>query len=166
MTQTRTFAKIVLQDLYLLYPHKTREIIGNTVPLPYFPKSEITDNQYSLKFKDWKRFIQIYLSNVKEFLYTGKKFYIPQRLGVFQIRKLKYRGNSYSHYRKTGEWKKMNNDHMRGYIPILRWDRRYRDNCALKFKRIWVARFTDTVWDDLMGRINNKLSLINTFING
>lgn len=157
--------RITLKDLYLLYPYKTRDINSTTVPKPYFPKDQITDHEYSLKFKEWKKCIQCLLNNTEEYLHTGKKFRVPCRLGVFQIRKAKHRGLSYAHYRKTGEWVKLNTEYLKNYRPLFKWDKKRRDDCMARFRRIWVAGLTDSGWDKLMNKLNKNFSLINTFID-
>lgn len=157
--------KITLQDIYLLYPYKTRKIVGKTVPVPYFPKSEITEHEYSKEYKEWKRCIEILLKNLRLYLLTGMKYRIPNRMGNLQIRKCKSAGLSFAHYRKTGEWKKMDNRQWKGYRPLLKWDRNAPDGTALKFKRAWAFDFTDTAWGEVMSILNKDFSYINRFID-
>lgn len=157
--------RIVLDDLYLMYPHKTRDIHSKTVPFPYFPKDQITNNKYSLTAKEWKEVIHAYLRNMELYLHTGKKFKLGARMGNIQIRKAKHSGKSYVAYRETGIWKKMNNEHVKGYRPLLKWDVNKIDDCPLKFKRIWTIRFTKSPWKRLMAKIESNFSMINTFID-
>lgn len=80
---------IVLPDIYLKYPYKTYDVTSSTIPYPYFPKEEITNEELTLSYKEWMELIQDYFALVRTEMASGKTFDIPNKLG--HIAPIKYR---------------------------------------------------------------------------
>ena len=170
MTQMKTLntsQRVTLRELYLGYEFKYRDIESSTVPIPYFPKSEITETKYSLTFKQWKKIILIYFKHIVMYLITtGSRFKIPSRLGIFQMKK--YRTKNSPDWAKTrvvyGTTRvkpiMFKNTHTQGYKPIIVWLRQGQNG---KFKYKWYWRFTLTKksWKKVSDTIFNKLTTIN-----
>jgi hypothetical protein len=161
--------RVTLRELYLGYSLKTRDIESKTIPVPYFPKSEITTHKHSLTYKEWKRIILIYFKHLVFYLMeTGFSYKIPSRLGLLQIRK--YKSKKIPDWGKTKEvygttkvkpiyYK---NTHTSGYRPIIKW---YRSGQEAKFKYKWYWRFnfTPKSWSTVSKAIFSKLTLINKY---
>lgn len=134
-----------LPDIYLYYKYKTRNQIGNTVPLPYFPKSEITDHKFSLTYPEWRRIITIYTKILTEELFNGFSVEMPNKLGTLSLVKVKTssvdykRTNKYIGNQKGKEDKEFifhDNLITAGYRLILKWQRRR----AMDYTNIWKFR--------------------------
>lgn len=168
--------KITLKDMYLQYPYKTRPIEGNTVPIPYFPKDQITDTKHTVGYKEWRNILNAYLLMVQDYIATGKEFKIPHDMGELRMMKHKPRRNKPIDFHKTklkygdinktlpeGQKKKVyhTNKHTRGYAPFIKWTRR---NNKLKHKWLWRFKYSKTAWKRLSDKINSDISLINKYI--
>lgn len=159
--------RITLRDIYLGYSYKFRDIESKTIPIPYFPKDQITQHTHSLTYKEWKKIIQIYLKHLVLYLLTtGFKFKIPSRLGILQLKK--YKSKSTPDWGKTREVYghtnvkpiMFKNTHTQGYKPIIKW---YREgqNAKFKFKWYWRFNFTKKVWKTISTEIFSKLNTMN-----
>jgi len=143
--------KKTLADLYLNYPDK--KYIEGTIPRPYFPKTECTNNKYSLNYKQWSEIVYCYFFYVKEFLFSGNIFTIPNMLGTLQFKK--YRSNSKINWKETKLQEKriyFKNLKTSGYTAVLKWKKnkqgfstagfwRVRPNAT--FKKEWFNHFQD-----------------------
>ena len=78
---------ITLKDIYLKYRYKWYDINSNTVPNPYFPKSEISDHKYKLSKKEWLVVINTYIDILIEDFINGYDYQIPLGLGNLLIKK-------------------------------------------------------------------------------
>jgi len=164
--------KITLKHLYLHYPHKTYDIHSNTVPVPYFPKKEISGHRWKLTYKDWKRIMGVYLKNLTKLLLSGKRTGIPSGLGDFQLRKYKpvhRRINFKATKEKYGEVNKSlpkgkkkiiyhNNRHTQGYCPIFQW---YRFNKRFAHKWTWRFKPSRLFMAEVSDRLIKKPHYIN-----
>lgn len=169
MKTLNTSKRVTLRELYLGYPYKYRDITSSTVPIPYFPKEEITEHKYSLTFKEWKRIIKIYLKHVVIYLLTGFKYKLSSRLGFLQMRKAKSKkipdwGKTRKRYGTTKGVKPLyhKNIHTQGYRPIIKW---YREgqNAKFKYKWYWRFNFLDKQWKWISDQIFNNLTIMNKF---
>jgi nucleoid DNA-binding protein len=157
--------RITLKEIYLKYPHKTRNLKGNTVELPYFPSSEITDNEYTLSYKEWKKVIKILLDCYKDILISGDSLLLPHSLGRMSIKKYKPKNPriDFGHYIKTGEKLYHTNTHTDGYCPILYWNYRYNTHAKFKYKRHWRVNFVESFWSIISNKIQEDSSLIYNY---
>lgn len=75
-----------LYDFYTFYSYKPfpKE---NTIPRPYYNKSEYTNNKFTLPMVEWKTIIEIYLNNLEEYLLNGNSFQIPNNIGQLKLYK-------------------------------------------------------------------------------
>ncbi len=78
---------ITLKDFYKFYPHKC-VLNPNTVPNPYFPKTERDcTSKHSLTYAQWSEIIAVYLEELMEYLLKGFRFAMPEFLGALEITK-------------------------------------------------------------------------------
>jgi hypothetical protein len=162
--------KIGFKELYLEYPDKTYDVTSSTVPCPYFPKDQLTDNKYSLTYGEWKKIVVCYFKYVLQYLLTGKPFNIPGRLGIFQLKKYKPKRKPVDWKRtneKYGEWNAENkekkfvyhtNRHTQGYQPLIKW---YRSECKFPFQWHWRFKWSDGVRKYISKEIDKDITIIN-----
>lgn len=155
---------ITLPDIYLKYPHKCQEIYGNTVPIPYVPKQEITCNhKYSIEYKLWKKVISCYFKHVITYLLQGDIFVIPTRLGRLQIKKYRYSKGFLKFIRKKGEKtiiKRVKNIHTDNQVAEIRW---YKPNAYLQYKNYFKFRATHAFKKRLKEYIFKDFNNINKY---
>jgi nucleoid DNA-binding protein len=119
-------------QIWLDYPYKKYPSNSNTIPLPYFPKTEITDTEYSLEKHEWHEIMDTYFDIVEDYLIQGNLFVIPKGLGSLKIYKTPNKRTSdipaYRNKLKSIEETKERVFH-NAYSPFLKWDRRlYRND--------------------------------------
>lgn len=167
---------ITLRHLYLMYDYKWYDIYSSTVPVPYFPKSEISDHVYKLSFKEWKRIIVSYLKYLLLYLLAGSLFKIPSQLGRLCFRKKKSNGRRVDIGRTTREFGEINrtlpkekrkfayfnNHHTAGYTPYIKW---LRDTEKLKYKWHWRFNISKRMWKKISNEIMKNPSIMNKFSN-
>jgi hypothetical protein len=178
MSNTKTKDKvtsITLKNIYLEYPYKTRPVLGNTVPIPYFPKEEITNHKYTISYKEWKNVLIVYFKYIVKYLLTGASYKLPGRLGEFELRRyIPSSKNRKINWKKTnelyGEWNKNNPDdrkriyhanmHTEKYCPFLVW---VRHGSEYNFAQRWLWRFklSKRMWSYISNEILEDSSLIN-----
>jgi nucleoid DNA-binding protein len=157
--------RVTLKEIYLKYPHKWRNLKSNTIELPYFPASEITNNEYTLSYQDWKKVINSLLECYKEVLVSGNTLLLPHALGRLNIKKYRPKNPrlDFAHYAKTGEKIYHSNLHTDGYCPILYWNYRHNTHAKFKYKRHWSVTFVDTFWNNVSKMIQEDSSIIYNF---
>jgi hypothetical protein len=147
MTRINTYRdrweRVTLQEMYIKYPYKWKDINSATVPLPYFPAKDITDTEYSMSYKQWKTLVNLYFKLVIEYMQEGLAYDLPQNLGNLHVKKVKGSGidwdatkKKYGSQKGQKEIKKvyMDNTYTDGYYPIVKW---YRLDKLLKYKWLW-----------------------------
>ena len=148
--------------MYLDYPYKWKDLTSNTVQLPYFPNSEVTEHEFSLAYNEWMKVVKVLLEEYIETLISGEPLILPHGLGRLTLFKYKRKGSAidWGHFRKTGEKIYHNNIHTDGYAPILIWNYRVQTKAKFKFKRHWSCRFVDTIWKNISKRIMEDYTII------
>lgn len=160
--------RITLSDFYLKYPYKYYDVHSNTVPVPYFPKEEITEHKHTLTMAQWKKIILVYFKYVFRYLLTGNRFKLGNNLGYFQIRKYKPKPSDnidYKILRETGKLVPYKNAHTSGYKPLIKWDRSYNDGVKLKYKNHWNFKLTRSKWKEISAFLFKNPLAINRFNN-
>ena len=140
-----------LKDIYLMYPHRTYDVSSSTVPRPYFPASEISDDANALPYKEWKLIIRTYFKYLLKYLIAGRDYKLGSRLGELHLRKYKPKKKRGIDFNKTKEkYGEINktlpkgqkkvvyhmNHHTGGYHPFIKWDRTFT-----RFMFQWHWRF-------------------------
>lgn len=153
---------IVLPDIYLKYPHKTYDVTSSTVPYPYFPKEEITDNELSLTYKEWRAIIDDYFTLVRSEMAHGKTFDIPNNLG--HIAPVKYRRKGIN---KSIDWLatnkagsvryRKNSDIFSRWATSFMW-RKWE---KFKFKVIWKLKVSKLTFREMGQAIRKDPSILN-----
>jgi nucleoid DNA-binding protein len=135
------------KDFFLQWPYKCA-YQGNTIPRPYFSKTEVNCNhKHSLTYNEWNEIITVYLDCLMDYIVKGNKFEIPNMLGYFEMCKWKRKfakPTGTPEKNEDGTMKKRYNSartmlQSLGYSPILKW-RRSAKLCKLKFKSIWAVK--------------------------
>lgn len=160
---------IGLREMFKDYPYPCWDfdlLDKGIVPVPYVPKERVICNhEYSLEYKEWKEIVDTLVDYLSKYLFTGKKLYLPHRLGVLYIEKFKARNRKlvdYAIWRKTGEVKFRNFPETQYYSPALRWDK-FVSASRFKFSSHWMVRFLPKPTKQLAQLLNKDFSLINRF---
>ena len=158
-----------IRNIYLHYRYKWYDVNSKTVPVPYFPKDQISEHEYKLKCTDWNNVLRIYFKEVIEELIAGKIVYMG-KLGALILLKRKSIAKENKHkikqeYHKS-ETKEVvkyyyTNLHTGGYSPYIKWIRNQRSGCLLKHKEYYKFNFLDTVWEVVSKRFHKEPHLIN-----
>lgn len=126
---------ISLKQFYLFYPHKCVSN-PNTVPNPYFPKTEMDcTNKHSLNYAQWMEIMEVYLEELMDYLLTGLRFSMPQMLGSLEIIKSKTNGIRYMFTNSVDGCDRRIEKDILTYRPILKW---YKDHKTAKFPDPWI----------------------------
>jgi len=161
-----------MKELYLQYEYKTYDIHSKSVPVPYFPKHEITDHNFTLTYKEWRRIVMCYIKHLLAYLIEGHLFKIPVQLGTWQLLKRKCRRRRvdivntikrFGEINKTLEPGKkklvyFNNHHTGGHTPYFKWLRREE---KLKYKWHWRFNLCNLNWTIISGRMLKDAAYIN-----
>ena len=115
-TKTPVKKYISLIELYLHYRYKWYNINSNTIPIPYFPKTEISEHKYKLSKQEWVKIIYAYVDLLIELIIQGETIQLPLGLGYLQMikRKVKYD-------RLEGDYARFIMDRLDGYSPKVTW---------------------------------------------
>lgn len=111
-----------LLDLYKFYRYKTYNIDSSTVPIPYFPKSEISTHPYALTYKKWREVVNVYIEVVLEELTNGFDYKIPHGMGnlfLYKVPLTVVNGEI-----RNPKYTKIINKYLDGWIIKLRWNKR------------------------------------------
>ncbi len=168
--------RITLKELYLQYEYKAYDIHSKSVPVPYFPKTEITDHKFTLTYKEWRKIIMTYIKYCILYLIDGNLFKIPDQLGTWRLLKRKCKKRRvdlpttikrFGEINKTlpkGFKKKVyfHNHHTRGYTPYLKWLRREE---RLKYKWHWRFNLSRSNWSTISNKLLKDASYINKLIS-
>lgn len=147
-----------LRYFYLKYPYKCRELVGNTVPLPYFSKEEIDcDNKYSLTYHEYKDIILITSKHICDYLASGESYKLPFEMGTIRLEKVKGGGVDWTKSEK-GKIKKYKNLHLGKYRFLTRWLRKRE---RLQYKWIWRVRLTKKAWKYIQDKFEREPRLFN-----
>lgn len=157
--------RVTMYDIYLRYPHKWKDVHSNTVPKPYFPNEEITNNRFSLSYKEWRNIMNELVKEYADLLLSGKKLDPKKAMGYFQLHRYKpARPNlDFKHYRETGEKRYEKNPHTDGFCPLIVWNRSYKTKAKLKYKSYWKISFTDMIWKIISRRLLKDGNYIYNF---
>lgn len=107
-----------LTDLYLFYRYKPYPK-NNTIPKPYYPKSEYTNHQFSLSLPEWRKIVLTYFNNINLLLLNNKSFQPNFLIGTFSLHKYKKK-NVYQRYNINSETLKYS---WKNTCPFLHWDK-------------------------------------------
>jgi hypothetical protein len=144
-TQTsRYFA--TLKHVYLGYRYKYYDVSSNTVPIPYFSKSEISEHEYKLTYSQWKKIIVCYLKNIYLYILDGNDFKIPAQLGVWSLVKTKRIAVNRMESVKQKKAVAGKNLHTYGYKPKLLW---LSSKADFKFKSYYYFNFVKPIFSKL-----------------
>lgn len=113
------------RDLYLKYKYKKYPDNPNTVPNPYFPKSEHTNSEYSLTQSSWKEIINCYMDILGDYIIQGNSYIAPHNMGTFKMQK--YKNNNAKEKKEKYKYDDTDEDYVYSeYRLILRWLREKR----------------------------------------
>lgn len=149
-----------LQEIYLEYTYKTRDLDSNTIPRYYFPKSEITDHKYSLTYKEWSDVLKVLFKNILLYLLTGKKYKLPHRMGEIFLAKIKGGGIDWIKSKKLKKAVFHKNLHTNGFRPKVIWDRK-KGKCIFKNRWLWKFNLTKSAWRIISQAIENNFNIMN-----
>lgn len=164
---------ITLHELYLLYPHKWRDLTSNTVALPYFAKDEISEHEYKMSYQEWKKALKCYYKHVMEYMIEGNVYKLPYNLGYFRLKKIRQPVASYVRWKKEIEsGKRTVEDGLMttlipetgGYFPYLHWDRTNRSGVYFKFKSLYKVRIMPKTYFKLWNRIVKDRSILYNLV--
>lgn len=128
-----------LKDFYLFYPHKCISN-PNTVPNPYFPKTELDcNNKHTLTYAQWMEIMVVYLEELMNYLLKGLRFTMPSMLGDLEVIKSKTNGIRYMFTKSGDECSRRVEKDMLGYRPLLKW---YKDHKVAKLPDPWIWKLT------------------------
>lgn len=134
MTESTNKAKrsdnkyITLKDIYLHYRYKWYDVNSNTVPNPYFPKSDISEHKYKLSKKEWLVIINTFIDILIEDFVNGYDYQIPLGMGNLQLKK-----TLIARDRTESPYNEFIVSHCDGYFPKLIWAK-HMGNEKVKFK--------------------------------
>ena len=141
--------------IYLDYPYKTKNLESNTVELPYFPKSEMSDHKYKMSYGEWRDLSKIYLNVLFEYLLTGNSFKIPNGMGIFRLMKYRSKGSRKTiNWKETKErWRKLRPEEKRipiyfpktnphRYRPVFMWIRNHKLGTGFRRRFFWKFRLS------------------------
>jgi hypothetical protein len=117
---------ITLKNFYLHYPHKCVPN-PNTIPNPYFPKTEMDcEHKHSLSYAQWSEIVEVILEEVMNYLLRGFNFILPEKLGEWAIVKMKNKEFRYM-FSKDGDTcnRRLERD-MNPYKPFLKWKKWFK----------------------------------------
>jgi hypothetical protein len=163
---------ITVSDIYLHHPDKTYDINSSTVPKPYFPASEISDNPNALTYQQFRQIADCYLKHTVDHIKTGRSFEIPAKLGTLQLRKYKKKKSPidfkstkevYGEVNETlpaGEKKliRFKNRHTNRRIPVIKWYRKHR---KFAFQWHWRIRLSKYAWKQISKELRSNAAAIN-----
>jgi nucleoid DNA-binding protein len=151
---------ISLKDFYLHYPHKCVPN-PNTVPSPYFPKTEMDcENKYSLSSSQWIEIIEVYLEELMKYLLKGNSFNMPLMLGTLNIVKTKAKEIRYMFTRSKDSCERRVEKNINKYKPILKWTRNYS---TTKLPDPWIWKLTllkESKFSHMLNKVFDKSPLI------
>lgn len=133
--------KITKKDFYLLYPYKCA-YKNNTIPRPYFSKTEVDcNNKHSLEYNEWAEIVDVLLEELQQYILEGNKYELPEMLGFLEIVKHVYKNPRYGFITENGEVKRIifKSTRTSNYSPLLKW-RRPRLTCKMPNPWIWRIR--------------------------
>lgn len=142
MTQTNSSRskRVTLVDIYRTYEHKKNiKSSKGTVPTPFIPHSECTDNKLSADWHEWEKIIALYIEKLKFHLEEGNSIDLGSRLGEFHLIKAKAH-NGFTDFKKSkeaGKVIKFKNNTADGHYILASWARR---NIPLKLKTFWSVK--------------------------
>lgn len=115
-----------VKDLYLFYRYKYYDSSSSTVPVPYFPKKDISTHEYKLTYKQWKSVVKVYFEVAIESMLTGDEFKIPFTMGRLYLAKIKMPAS----FMPSSDipFSKHISKYLDGYAIKLRWDKTFRKN--------------------------------------
>lgn len=153
------------RDLYLSYKYKKYPDNPNTVPNPYFPKSEHTNSEYSLKIDEWKEIINCYMDVLGDYLIQGNVFVAPHNMGTFKM--LKYKNANNKEKRTKYKYDEDDSNYIYSeYRLILKWlkERKYSHSIwKLNNYRVSIGRsFRKKLYLNMKQNSNNILNYPNT----
>jgi len=77
------------KHIYQHYPFKKHnEQFWKNV---YVKKKDRTDNEHSLDWPEWNRIVTLYKQKVLDYLFTGRQFDVPAKMGDMRVMKVKPR---------------------------------------------------------------------------
>lgn len=159
--------RITLKDLYIGYTHKTYDTTSNTVPDPYFPKTEISDHAFAMTYIEWATAVRIYHDLLLDYLLTtGKSFKLRSNLGFLQIMKykpIKHPKVDAKASKEQGREVLFKNNHTQGWSPYVKWLKLYKDGVRLKYKLHWKITFTKKAWSKVSKYIMEDFTRINKY---
>lgn len=161
---------ICASDFYLQYPYKTRTVTGNTVPIPYFPKEQISDHKHALTYKEYKRILEVYFEILIEKLFTGTILLLPFFLGKMYLLRTKYKKVNYKKTKEIYGSQKgleeqkfiyhkdlmLNNERL-----LLKWERK---NSRFPNSLYWKFQITRGLYNDKLQTVKNKEVPITNFL--
>lgn len=153
------------RDLYLAYKYKKYPDNPNTVPNPYFPKSEHTDSEYSLNIGEWKEIINTYMDILGDYVIQGNSFLAPHNMGTFKM--LKYKNANHKEKKEKYKYNDTDENYVYSeYRLILKWlkERKYSHSIwKLNNYRISIGRvFRRKLYLNMKNNPNNILNYPNT----
>lgn len=139
-----------LKTIYLGYRHKWYDVTSSTVPVPYFPKSEISEDVNKLTYKEWRKIILCYFRQVLNYLYDGNTFTLPQQLGSWKLVKVKTLGVDSFKSKKSKKLIYCKNLHTYGYKPRIMWLKR---KSWFLYSTFYKFNFAKTAWMEVKRRL-------------
>ncbi len=93
---------IVDKHIYQHYPFKKHsEKYWKNV---YVKKKDRTDTEFSLKWEEWERIVACYKEKVLEYLFTGKQFDVPAKMGDMRLMKIKPKRTRMINWQDTAKY--------------------------------------------------------------
>ena len=148
LKSNKTFdKKISYKDFFLRYPHKCKELNpeSKTVPLPYFPSSEVDcEHPYALDYKEYKTILQSYFTKVFHFLRTGHIYKMYSRLGYLEF--FRFSGATVDNevMRTRKKRFRTQRNHINDDVVAVRWNK--KKSSRFKYNKFWIVHLTKTAW--------------------
>ena len=157
--------RVTIHDFYRDYKYPCYDVMSNTVPQPYIPKTKLKcDNELACEYKTFDIIIQTFNRLlVEEHLLSGKAFRMPYKMGELVILKYKTDNNDKKAFLTDEAYRKFRNIHTDGYRPILKWKR--GKSSYIRFGNIWrigLLSCKKIISKHIMSNFNNIYKFNNT----
>ncbi len=139
-----------LNSIYLGYRYRWYDVTSSTIPVPYFPKSEISTHENKLGYKQWRKIILCYFRQILNYLYEGNTFELPQQLGSIKLIKTNIPNVNKIKTIEAGKPIFYKSLHTYGYKPRVIWIKR---GSRFLYSSFYKFNFTRKAWSIVSQRL-------------
>lgn len=149
---------------YLDYPYKKLPENPNTIPNPYFNKTESTDCKESLRIDEWVLVMRKYFDIVEDYLLQGHRFELPGKLGYLEITRSK-RKNKFLFINKVaveaGYDQRLYGE-INNWRPFVKWRPKDKSTFQAQVLKCWKIKIGEVFKKNIHRHlIKNQNNLLN-----